>query len=148
MSDLYLYHATDRKNLESIKQNGLLVNPPDHNWKDMYCDGKIFLALSAEVADDYAKSSDNPPENIVILKVKLDALNDNSFGYDWNNRCEYRQDINSCIYKSNIPGDLLQECNPTNEPYQEFDDFERTELYNILYDVFWEEVETNLERED
>ena len=148
MSDLYLYHATDRKNLESIKQNGLLVNPPDHNWKDMYCNGKIFLALSAEVADDYANSSDNPPENIVILKVKLDALNDNCFDYDWNNRCEYRQDINSCIYKSDIPGDLLQECNPANEPYQEFDDFERTELYNILYDVFWEEVETNLERED
>ena len=30
MSDLYLYHATDRKNLESIKKYGLLINPPEH----------------------------------------------------------------------------------------------------------------------
>lgn len=149
MSDLYLYHATDRKNLESIKQNGLLINPPEHAWKDMkWLDGKIFLALSAEVAEDYASSSENPPEDIVVLKIKLDALNDNCFGYDWNNRCEYRRDINSCTYTADIPGSLLQECNSANEPYQEFDDFERTELYNILFDVFWEECETNLEREE
>lgn len=40
MENLYLFHATDRKNLDSIMKNGLLVNPPDHNWKDMYCEGK------------------------------------------------------------------------------------------------------------
>ena len=148
MSDLYLYHATDRKYLDSIKKSGLLINPPDHNWKDMYCEGQIFLALSAEVAEDYASSSENPPEDIVILKVKLDSLNDNNFGYDWNNRREYRNDINSCVYKADIPGNLLQECNSSNEPDQDFDDFKRTELYNILFDVFWEECETNLERED
>ena len=43
---LYLYHATDRKNLDSIMQNGLLVNPPSHNWEGMYCDRKVFLALN------------------------------------------------------------------------------------------------------
>lgn len=39
---MYLYHATDRKNLDSILKNGLLINPPEHNWDTMDCDGKIF----------------------------------------------------------------------------------------------------------
>lgn len=145
---MYLYHATDRKNLESILQNGLLINPPSHNWESMYCDNQIFLALDASVAEDYADTADNPPEETVILKVNLDSLNPHCFDYDWNNRCEYRRDINSCVYKKNIPGNLLQECHSSSEPFQEFDDFEGTELYNILFDTFWEECETNLERDD
>ena len=152
MSDLYLYHATDRKNLESIKKYGLLINPPEHAFAEEIgveaLKNKIFLALNADAAEAYAECADECPDDIVVLKVKLDSLNDNNFDYDWNNRCEYRDEINSCVYKSNIPGDLLQECNPANEPDQQFDDFERTELYNILFDVFWEECETNLERED
>ena len=152
MSDLYLYHATDRKNLESIKKNGLLINPPEHAFAEEIgleaLKNKIFLALNADAAEAYAECADECPDDIVVLKVKLDSLNDNNFGYDWNNKCEYRNDINSCIYKADIPGNLLQECNPANEPDQRFDDFERTELYNILFDVFWEECETNLERED
>lgn len=145
---MYLYHATDRKNLDSILKNGLLVNPPSHNWDDMYCDGKIFLALNANAAEDYAEASDNAPDEVVILKVKLESLSENSFGYDWNNRCEYHNEINSCVYYLDIPGELLHECNVAGEQDQEFDDFEGTELYNILFDTFWEECETNLERED
>lgn len=152
MSDLYLYHATDRKNLESIKKNGLLINPPEHAFAEEIgveaLKNKIFLALNADAAEAYAECADEYPDDIVVLKVKLDSLNDNNFDYDWNNRCEYRNDINSCVYKADIPGNLLQECNPANEPDQQFDDFERTELYNILFDIFWEECETNLERED
>ena len=30
----------------------------------------------------------------------------------------------------------------------EFDDFEGTDLYDIIVDVFWEDCETNLEKED
>lgn len=145
---MYVYHATDRKNLESILKNGLLTNPPSHNWDDMYCDGKIFLALDAAVAEDYADASENAPEETVVLRIRLDALNSSRIGYDWNNRCEYHNEINSCTYSTNIPSSLLEVCNASNEPSQEFDDFEGTALYDILYDVFWEDCETNLERED
>ena len=65
MENLYLFHATDRKNLDSIMKNGLLVNPPDPNWKDMYCEGKIFLAFDINVAEDYAMASETAPEEVV-----------------------------------------------------------------------------------
>ncbi|MBQ8218284.1 MAG: hypothetical protein IJZ79_03170 [Bacilli bacterium] len=145
---MYLYHATDRKNLESILEKGLLVHPPEHNWDNMYCDGQIFLAFDASVAEDYADASENAPEEIVILKVKLDNLNSNNIGYDWNNRCEYTEDINSCIYKSDISANCLQVCNSTNEPSQNIHSFKGTDLYEIILNTFDEEVETNLERED
>ena len=131
---LYLYHATDRKNLESIKQNGLLVNPPEHAFKEEIgiaaLKGKIFLALDAD---------------IVVLKVDIDSLNQNNFEYDWNNRCEYYKDINSCVYKADIPGSLLQECNPANEPFQNIHTFKGTDMYEIVMCTFEEECETNLE---
>ena len=145
---MYLYHATDKKYLDAILEQGLLTNPPSHNWDDMYCEGKIFLALDANVAEDYADGSENAPEETVVLKVRLEALNPNCIGYDWNVRCEYHNEINSCVYHADIPGNLLQVCNPSSEPGQEFDDFEGTILYDILFDVFWDEVETNMERED
>ena len=142
---MYLYHATDRKNLESIKKNGLLIHPPHHNWEGMYCDDQIFLALNAEAALSYAESAENPPEDIVVLKVKLEDLHQQSFYYDWNNRCEYRTDINSCVYHLDIPGQLLQECNPNDEPDQNIDDFKDTALWEIVLCVFEEQVETNKE---
>lgn len=145
---MYLYHATDKKYLASILEQGLLTNPPSHNWEGMYCDGHIFLAFDPNVAEDYSEGAENPPEETVVLKVRLESLNPNCFGYDWNVRCEYHTDINSCVYRTDIPGNLLQVCNPSSEPGQEFDDFEGTELYEILYNTFWEEVETNLERDE
>lgn len=148
MSGLYLYHATDRKNLAAIKKSGLLITPPSHNWKDMDCTNRIFLALDASVAAEYVKESDNPPKDIIILKINLDALNMSAIKYDWNNKCEYVKDINSCVYYSDIPENLLQECNISLEPSQSIYDFQDTELYDILFDTFWEDCETNLERED
>ena len=35
MSELYLYHATDRKNLDLILEHGVLINPPTCNCNDM-----------------------------------------------------------------------------------------------------------------
>ncbi len=152
MSKLYLYHATDRKNLESIKQNGLLINPPEHAFKEEIgveaLKGKIFLALDADAAEAYAECADECPEDIVVLKVDIDALNQNSFEYDWNNRCEYYNDINSCVYKSDIPSQLLKECDPKNEPYQNIHTFKDTDIYERIMRTFEEECETNLEEYD
>lgn len=146
-SNLYLYHATDSNNVESILKKGLLINPGKHNWEGMYTDDAIFLALDANVAEDYAYESNSEPEEVTVLKVKLNDLDSNYIRYDWNNRCEYHDDINSCAYYKNIPGNLLKVCDPSSEPIRSFDDFEGTELYNILYDTFDSEVETNLELE-
>lgn len=147
MENLYLFHATDRKNLESIMKNGLLINPPDHNWKDMYCEGKIFLAFDTNVAEDYAMSSENAPEEVVILKIPLNALHEQSIGYDWNNRCEYQDDINSCVYTLDIPANCISIAS-TDEDEQVITDFKGTLMYERIMNVFDEEVETNLERLD
>lgn len=148
--DLYLYHATDRKNLDSISKQGLLINPPQHNWKGMtdnYYEKAIFLAFSPEVAEDYVSCQDNPPDEIAILKVKLDDLNDSAIDYDWNNRCEYHNDINSIVYKQDIPAASLIPTSTSEEGF-EFDDYEGTELYDRIFDIFWEECATNLERNE
>ena len=89
MENLYLFHATDRKNLDSIVKNGLLVNPPDHNWNDMQCEGQIFLAFDSSVAEDFVMDSESQIEDVVVLKIPLFSLHEGSIRYDWNNRCEY-----------------------------------------------------------
>lgn len=150
MGDLYLFHATDKKNLESIMQNGLLINPPKTNWKgmtDSYYQKCIFLAFSPEVAEGYVRDQDNPPDEIVMLRISLDSLTSTAFDYDWNNRCEYRSDINSVVYKKDIPPNSLSICSSSDDGFK-FDDYDGTDLYDTIFDVFWEECATNLERED
>lgn len=147
MSELYLYHATDANNVQSIMDNGLVINPPHHNWPDMYCDDKIFLAFDAAVAAEYAHNSVNSPKQIVIFKVRLDSLHEDSIGYDWNNRCEYTKDINSCTYSLDIPANLLTICQVTSEPTQTIYTFANTDMYERILAVFDEEVETNMEYE-
>lgn len=149
VNDMYLYHATDRKNLDLILKNGLLIDPPQHNWEGMtnnYYEKVIFLAFGPSIAEDYCSCQDNAPDEIVILKVKLDSLNSNAIGYDWNNRCEYHNEINSIVYQQDIPADLLMVASKSEED-KELDDFKGTDLYDIIFDIFWEECETNLERD-
>lgn len=150
MSDLYLYHATDAANVQSIMKHGLLIDPPQHNWEGMtdnYYEKVIFLAFSPSAAEAYVECQDDPPEDITILKIKLDVLNSSAVGYDWNNRCEYSSDINSVVYKQDISASSLIKSSISDEEF-EFDDYKGTELYDIIYDIFWEECETNLEREE
>ena len=149
VSNLYLYHATALENKDSILKDGLLINPGRHNWDDMYCNGMIFLALNAECAEDYVYSAENAPDDIVMFKVPLSALDPSNIDYDWNNRCEYHTDINSIVYRADIPAGKLQLVNSIDsEPDQDIDDFEGTDLYEIVLDVFDNECETNLENED
>lgn len=148
MEDLYLYHATDRKNLEAILKNGLLTHPPHHMYEGYDCEGKIYLAFDPDIAESYVEASDESPDDIVVLKIGLSMLKPENIGYDWNNRCEYESDINSCVYYADIPGNCIQECNPSNEPSQTIKHFKGTDLYEIVLGIFDEEVETNLENYD
>ena len=110
----------------------------------------IFLAFDAYVAEDYASSSDNAQDDIdiVVLKVRLNDLNANNIYYDWNNRCEYMDEINSCTYTLDIPSSNLQICNPEDEPSQSIYDFEGSYLFDIISYTFDVKVETNLENQE
>lgn len=144
MKDLYVYHATDAKNKDSIMEKGLIINPPRHNWN--CCENKIFLAFSAEDAIGYVKAQiEEVPEEIILFKIKLMDIDDRKEDFDWNNICEYSYDINSFVYLENIPADKLEICDPEKEPCQDIKDFEDTFLYDRVMTVFEEEVETNKE---
>lgn len=145
---MYLYHGTDRKNLNSILEKGLLINSGQTNWNDMYCEGKIFLAFNPDVAEDYVYSSDNSPEEAVILKIKFEALNQSAFRYDWNNRCEHLSDINSVVYLHDIPKNAIIGTCKNDDSDQDLTSFKNTEMYDIIFDTFWNECETNIERDD
>lgn len=150
---LYLYHATYSIYLDSILSKGLIIHPDNRNWQGMIMDDGIYLALDAEAALNYAETSDfldkyneDDDIDIVLLKIPYTSLDENEFAYDWNNRCEYHTDINSCIYYKKIPANIIQIVNnPNSEPYQTIDSFEGTYLYDVLLDTFDYEVETNME---
>ena len=70
---LYLYHATNKKNLDSIMEKGLLMNS-SANWEEMYIEDQVFLALNTKAAKEYFKG---PKEDLIMLKVSLDSLDSN-----------------------------------------------------------------------
>lgn len=151
---LYLYHATYSIYLDSIMSKGLLAAPGSHNWQDQgIIAGGVYLALNAEVALDYAETSEFFDEydgdddiDIILLKIPYTALDETAFSYDWNNQCEYYADINSCVYEKNIPARNIQIVdNPDSEPYQDIDSFEDTYLYDVLLDTFDHEVDPDME---
>jgi hypothetical protein len=145
---LYLYHATDKNNLDSIMSKGLLKNPGKHNWEGMYTDDGVYLAFDADVAESYAETADVESEEIVILKIPLDKLDQDYIEYDWNNRCEYVDDINSCVYRKDIPSNCISVTTSDKEPSQDINDFEGTDMYEWILQTFEEEVETNKETWD
>ncbi len=151
VEELFLYHATSRDNVPSILKNGLLANPPSHayaSFGEAYLSGKVFLALDSLAAEAYGECADDEPEDVVVFKIPLVSLDERFFNYDWNNRCEYSKEINSCTYEGNIPAELLAECDPNREPGQSIHDFEGTYLYEKIMDVFDFEVEANKEEEN
>lgn len=112
----------------------------------MYCENKIYLAFSTDAAREYFKFSGNKSSDCVVLRVDFDKLSQNSFEYDWNNRCEYKRDINSVAYLKDIPPECITVFN--GEDIQCLDDFKDTTMYWTIIDTFEEEVETNLEDEE
>ena len=146
--DRYLYHATDEKFVNDILKNGLLIHSPNRNWKTIDTDGAIHFAFDAKVAEHYATIEEIPPEKIAVLKVKLGDLDQSCMGYDWNNYCEYEEDINSVQYKKDIPSKYIKVCDPNSEPSQTLEDFEKTPMYYKILDTFDEEVDENKEYDD
>jgi hypothetical protein len=83
----YLYHATYKPLLDSIKENGLNTSLGKKTYPDSV-KGVIYLAKEKDVAESYAETSDVVDEDwleqIIILKINTKKLNKNYFYTDKN----------------------------------------------------------------
>ncbi len=143
---LKLYHATSVKNLEAIRNEGLKRGCPS-NFKGMNMDNCLYLALNPDAAIWYAKHADSyRDKEVVVFSVTLSSLDSDQIRYDWNNRCEYEKDINSIAYSEDIPiVHLMSDDEIRTADKNQLDAFKGTSLYEIVTDVFYEQVETNKE---
>jgi hypothetical protein len=85
----FLYHATYRPLLRKIKKMGLDNRNTRRNWEDSI-DGIVYLALTPDIAESYAESSEVVPDDwldeIVILKIDVSKLDANKIFKDRNVR--------------------------------------------------------------
>lgn len=106
---MWLYHATFRSNLKSIKENGLGAKQPK-NW-DFSTDGVVCLCSDPDVAFSFCECADHVSESkynsgIVVLLVDGRQLDRANFGTDCNIK-ENTPGIMHFIYKGVIPSNLL-----------------------------------------
>lgn len=83
----YLYHATYKQLLPSIKKHGLNPNHSSSNWEDSK-PGYVYLAKDKNVAISYAETNDKVDEEwldeIVVLKVNVHNLEKHNLSSDEN----------------------------------------------------------------
>jgi len=83
----YLYHATYRPLLKSIKQNGLGGSGAQAKYEDSQ-PGVTYLAINPDIAISYAETSDMVPnewlDDIVVLKIPTDKLDHTKLHIDRN----------------------------------------------------------------
>ena len=83
----YLYHATYRPLLESIKKNGLGGSGAVKKWEDSK-PGTVYFDKDPEVAKSHAEASELVPEEwldeIVVLKIPTDSLDKSKLNIDSN----------------------------------------------------------------
>lgn len=99
----YLYHATYKPLLSSIKENGLNSLLGKKTYPDSVR-GVIYLAKDKDVAESYAETSDVVDEDwldqIIILRVNTEKLNNNYFYTDKNVKHNQGDTLE---YHGNIP---------------------------------------------
>ena len=83
----WLYHATYRPLLKSIKQHGLGGDRAQAKWEDSK-PGVVYLATDPNIAESYAESSDAVPEEwldqIIVLKINAGQLDQTRLFVDQN----------------------------------------------------------------
>lgn len=87
-SAVFLYHATYKRLVASIKKNGLGGKGSEKKkWEDSQ-DGVVYLAVSPEIAESYAETSDMVPDEwldeIVMLKIDKSKLDKSKLHIDKN----------------------------------------------------------------
>jgi hypothetical protein len=127
----WLYHATYRPLLKSIKAHGLGGDRAQAKWEDSR-PGVVYLALDPNVAESYAESSDVVPDDwldkIVILKIAANKLDKSRLFVDRNvqdnegDTLEYHGVIplsNISLYKKGVAEDTIYES--LTQPYELID---------------------------
>ena len=61
--------------------------------------------------------SESQIEDVVVLKIPLFSLHEGSIRYDWNNRCEYQDDIVSRAYTLNITANVISVASTSDEDF-------------------------------
>ena len=83
----WLYHATYRPLLKSIKAHGLGGDRAQAKWEDSK-PGVVYLARDPNVAESYAESSDVVPDEwldqIIVLKINAGQLDQSRLSADQN----------------------------------------------------------------
>ncbi len=109
LDETYLYHATYKQRLKSIKLKGLIVDSKRKNWEDSK--NVIYLANDYDVAYSYAETSDMVPEdyldNIIVFKINIKHLDMSCLFRDEN----VMDDESTFQYTKNIPFNWLEIVN-------------------------------------
>lgn len=93
------YHATYKPYLDSILKKGLTKSIAKKSWKGS--GNYVYLSINPDVAESYAETTDDVPEefldNIVVLKIDGDKLKRNLLQTDEKNKSgdtiQYNDDI-------------------------------------------------------
>lgn len=100
----YLYHATYTPLIPSIKKSGLNPNISKKSWD--FSGHYVYLSPDKDVAESYAETSDNVPEEyldqIVVFRIKVSSLDTNKLSIDNNNKAR-----DTYQYTETIPWNLL-----------------------------------------
>lgn len=84
----YLYHATFKPLLDSIRQHGLGGNGSEQKRYTDSKHGIVYLANDPDVAESYAEVAEDIPDDwldeIVILKINVSKLDQSKLSRDRN----------------------------------------------------------------
>jgi hypothetical protein len=106
----YLYHATYKPLLNSIKKNGL-GNTKRVFWEDSV-PGVVYLAIDDAIAESYAETADSVNEDwldeIIIFKIAVKDLDLSKLLIDKNVKTDGIDDTTTFEYHGVIPYSKLQ----------------------------------------
>lgn len=149
-----LYHATYRENVDAILKDGIKRYMPK-NFEGMSMNDCVYFAFNPQTALDFIKNSDTyEGQEIVVLSVDSKDLDMRYVTYDWNNRCEYENDIISIAYQSDVDSRYLSVLTKIDKAEEiVFSDLKHlddsaSEIWEKVGTVFDEEVETNMEERE
>jgi hypothetical protein len=104
-----LYHATYKELLPSIKEKGLDTRKAKLAWEDSE-PGVVYLANDPYVAESYAETSENVPEEwldeIILLKILSKDLDLSKLYQDRNVRSD--EEPSTFEYHGVIPWEIIK----------------------------------------
>lgn len=110
-SEKFLYHATFKRNIESIKKNGL-GNAKQANWS-ISKKGVTYFSDDAEVAFAFCEANAEVPDEvydsgIVVLAIPESAFDEECLSFDENVSTEFDDDEQNYEYTKVIyPEDIF-----------------------------------------